>query len=138
MMPQGFHSRQAQTQAQARDKTVGSEATLREIDVSIRDIVANAFDQARAILTRRRADLDKGTELLLTNEVITAEDFPAIARTKPGGKTMAARAWARQSVAGRPWQKPPPGLAPHSDRGSQYAAADYRKVLGAAYSAALI
>jgi hypothetical protein len=26
-------------------------------------------------------------------------------------------------------QKPPPGLIHHSDRGSQYAAADYRKVL---------
>ena len=29
-------------------------------------------------------------------------------------------------------QKPLPGLIHHSDRGSQYAAADYRKVLGAA------
>jgi putative transposase len=29
-------------------------------------------------------------------------------------------------------QKPPPGLIHHSDRGSQYAAADYRKVLNAA------
>src|SRR6202022_3615107 len=29
-------------------------------------------------------------------------------------------------------QKPPPGLIQHSDRGSQYAAADYRKVLDAA------
>src|ERR1700746_2099973 len=28
-------------------------------------------------------------------------------------------------------QKPPPGLVHHSDRGSQYAAADYRKVLDA-------
>jgi putative transposase len=29
-------------------------------------------------------------------------------------------------------QKPPPGLIHHSDRGSQYAAADYRKILKAA------
>jgi putative transposase len=29
-------------------------------------------------------------------------------------------------------QKPPPGLIHPSDRGSKYAAADYRKVLGAA------
>jgi transposase InsO family protein len=29
-------------------------------------------------------------------------------------------------------QKPPPGLIHHSNRGGQYAAADYRKVLGAA------
>jgi putative transposase len=28
-------------------------------------------------------------------------------------------------------QKPPPGLVHHSDRGSQYAAVDYRKVLDA-------
>ena len=69
---QGFLSRQA------LDKPVASEATLREIDLSVRDIVADAFDKARAILTRRRADLDKGAELLLTKEAITAEDFPAI------------------------------------------------------------
>ncbi len=30
------------------------------------------------------------------------------------------------------WQKPPQGLIHHSDRGNQYAAADYRKVLNAA------
>jgi transposase InsO family protein len=30
------------------------------------------------------------------------------------------------------WQKPPPGLTHHSDRGSQYAAAGYRKVHDAA------
>ena len=69
---QGFLSRQA------LDKPVASEATLREIDLSVRDIVANVFDKARAILTWRRADLDKGAELLLTKEAITAEDFPAI------------------------------------------------------------
>jgi len=44
---------------------VASEATLREIDLSVRDIVDEAFDEARAILTRRRADLDQGAELLL-------------------------------------------------------------------------
>jgi cell division protease FtsH len=70
--PQGFLS------GQALDKPVASEATLREIDLSVRDIVADAFDKARDILTRRRADLDKGAELLLTKEAITAEDFPAI------------------------------------------------------------
>jgi putative transposase len=30
------------------------------------------------------------------------------------------------------WQKPPPGLIHHSDRGSQYAAGGYRKLLSAA------
>ncbi len=77
--PQGFLS------GQVLDKPVASEVTLREIDVSVRDIVANAFDEARAILTLRRADLDRGAELLLKKEAITAEDFPPIQKpeTKP-------------------------------------------------------
>ncbi len=62
------------------DKPVASEATLREIDLSVRDIVADAFDEARAILTRRRGDLDAGAELLLSKEAITAEEFPPIQR----------------------------------------------------------
>jgi cell division protease FtsH len=77
--PQGFLS------GQVLDKPVASEVTLREIDVSVRDIVAKAFDEARAILTRRRADLDQGAELLLKKEAITAEDFRPIQKpeTKP-------------------------------------------------------
>ncbi|HEX3496554.1 MAG TPA: ATP-dependent zinc metalloprotease FtsH, partial [Methylocella sp.] len=77
--PQGFLS------GQVLDKPVASEATLREIDIRVRDIVAKAFDEARAILTRRRADLDQGAALLLKKEAITAEDFPPIQKpeTKP-------------------------------------------------------
>ena len=82
--PQGFLS------GQVLDKPVASEATLREIDLSVRDIVAEAFDEARAILTRRRADLDQGAELLLKKEAITAEDFPALQQTKPVGKLPVA------------------------------------------------
>ena len=74
--PQGFLS------GQALDKPVASEATLREIDLSVRGIVADALDEARTILTRRRADLDHGAELLLAKEAITAEDFPAIRQTE--------------------------------------------------------
>ncbi len=70
--PQGFLF------GQPVDKPVASEATLREIDLSVRGIIADAFDEARAILTRRHADLDHGAELLLAKESITAEDFPAI------------------------------------------------------------
>ncbi|WP_026608088.1 ATP-dependent zinc metalloprotease FtsH [Methylocapsa acidiphila] len=70
-------------QAQSRDKPAASEATLREIDVSVRDIVSEAFIEARDILKRRRADLDKGAELLLEKEAITAEDFPPIQKTPP-------------------------------------------------------
>ena len=84
--PQGFLS------GQVLDKPVASEVTLREIDVSVRDIVANAFDEARTILTLRRADLDQGAELLLKKEAITAEDFPPIQKpeTKPNVEPAAS------------------------------------------------
>jgi len=65
------------------DKPVASEATLREIDLAVHDITIVAFDEARAILARRRADLDKGAELLLTKESITIEDFPALGKGAP-------------------------------------------------------
>jgi hypothetical protein len=60
---------------QPLDKPVASEATLREIDLCVRDIVADAFDEARAILTRRRGDLDKGAEFLLTKEQLLRKSF---------------------------------------------------------------
>lgn len=68
---------------ETRDKPAASEATLREIDITVRDIVDKAFEEAKAILIRRRADLDKGAELLLAKEAITAEDFPPLQGTKP-------------------------------------------------------
>jgi cell division protease FtsH len=81
--PHGFLS------GQALDKPVASEATLREIDLSVRGIVADAFDEACAILTRRHADLDHGAELLLAKEAITAEDFPAIRQTEADARPPA-------------------------------------------------
>jgi cell division protease FtsH len=66
------------------DKPVASESTQREIDLSVRDIVAKAFEEARMILSQRRADLDKGAELLLAKEVITSEDFPALQQVRRG------------------------------------------------------
>jgi hypothetical protein len=45
---------------------MASEATLHEIVFCVRDIAADAFGEVRAILTRRRGDLDKGAELLRT------------------------------------------------------------------------
>ncbi|MGB6176424.1 MAG: ATP-dependent zinc metalloprotease FtsH [Methylocella sp.] len=84
--PQGFLS------GQPLDKPVASEATLREIDLSIRGIVADAFDEARAILTARRGDLDQGAELLLAKEAITAEDFPAIRPSEADTRPLAVSA----------------------------------------------
>ncbi len=60
------------------DKPVASETTLREIDVAVHDITSVALDEAHAILMHRRAELDKGAELLLKHESITSADFPAL------------------------------------------------------------
>jgi cell division protease FtsH len=65
----------------AEERPNASELTMREIDLSVRDIVAQAFDEAQTILKERRSDLDKGAELLLTKEVLTADEFPAIRRS---------------------------------------------------------
>jgi cell division protease FtsH len=62
----------------APDRIQVAEATAREIDVAVRDIIAHAFDRAVEILQSRRSDLDKGVELLLKRETLTADEFPAI------------------------------------------------------------
>ena len=58
-----------------------SEATEREIDVAVRDLVAKAFSRASDILRSRHADLDEGARLLLAQETLTADQFPAIRST---------------------------------------------------------
>ena len=55
-----------------------SDATEREIDVAVRDLVAKALGRATDILRSRRADLDEGARLLLAHETLTADQFPAI------------------------------------------------------------
>jgi cell division protease FtsH len=55
-----------------------SETTEREIDVAVRGIVVKAFDRATEVLRARRADLDEGARLLLAQETVTADQFPAI------------------------------------------------------------
>ena len=55
-----------------------AETTAREIDIAIRDALDQAFNRATEILQSRRSDLDRGAELLLAQETITADDFPQI------------------------------------------------------------
>jgi cell division protease FtsH len=62
----------------AANRVEASEATEREIDLAVRDIVEKAFDRATEVLRTRRADLDEGARLLLAQETVTAEQFPAI------------------------------------------------------------
>jgi cell division protease FtsH len=75
------------TYAQTRQQFLGipqteridaAEATAREIDVAIRDIVAQGLARATEVLKSRRTDLDKGAKLLLTKETLTVLEFPAI------------------------------------------------------------
>jgi cell division protease FtsH len=67
--------------ASAEERPNASESTMREIDLAVRDIVAQAFDEAQTIVKERRSDLDRGAELLLTKEVLAADEFPAIRRS---------------------------------------------------------
>ena len=52
-----------------------SEATSREIDLAVRDLLEAGDATARAILEKRRVDLEAGVQLLLTRESLTAEEF---------------------------------------------------------------
>src|SRR3974390_145652 len=60
------------------NRVEASEATEREIDLAVRDILEKAFDRATEVLRMRRDDLDEGARLLLAQETLTAEQFPAI------------------------------------------------------------
>jgi cell division protease FtsH len=58
--------------------SAASEATAREIDIAVRDIVAAAEARATSLLCERRRDLDAGAEQLLVKETLTADEFPAL------------------------------------------------------------
>ncbi|HSG94415.1 MAG TPA: cell division protein FtsH, partial [Afifellaceae bacterium] len=55
-----------------------SEATAREVDLAVRQLIDDAYGQAKAILEKRANDLKSGAELLLANETITPDDFPQL------------------------------------------------------------
>ena len=67
-----------------------SEDTAREIDVTVRMLIDEAYDRAVALLTERRALLEEGAGLLLEKETITPEDFPALAQvtTSPAAEAV--------------------------------------------------
>jgi len=60
------------------NRVEASDATEREIDLAVRDIMEKASDRATEVLRTRRGDLDEGARLLLAQETVTAEQFPAI------------------------------------------------------------
>jgi len=60
------------------DRRQYSEATGREIDCAVRDLVHNAFQRATDILVAHRIDLEAGAKLLLQQETLIAEELPKI------------------------------------------------------------
>jgi len=80
-----------------QDPVVGAaEATAREIDVAVRDLIEAGAVAARAILERRRSDLEAGVELLMARETLTAEDFAAL---RPAGARDVDKAPPPKAVA---------------------------------------
>nr|WP_228748176.1 ATP-dependent zinc metalloprotease FtsH [Bradyrhizobium sp. BR 10289] len=70
---------------------VAAEATGREIDLAVRNLIEEGDRRARDILERRRADLDAGVELLIANETVTAEQFtPLLAKGVERSQPVAA------------------------------------------------
>jgi cell division protease FtsH len=65
-----------------------SEHIAEKIDVAIQQLIQNAYDKAKSILTQYRAELDKVAERLLEEETMDAEEFHKIFPTpveKNGG-----------------------------------------------------
>ena len=57
-----------------------SEATAREIDLAVREMIDEAFAEARELLRAHKDLLSEGAVLLLQKETITPDDFPALRR----------------------------------------------------------
>ena len=59
-----------------QDKVVSAaEATEREIDLAVRDLIEAGDASARSILERRRADLEEGVAILIAKETLTSDEF---------------------------------------------------------------
>ncbi|MCS6986290.1 MAG: ATP-dependent zinc metalloprotease FtsH [Sphingomonadaceae bacterium] len=59
-----------------------AEATAREVDLAVRELIDKAYARAKDLLMSRRADLEAGARLLLERETITPEDFPPLRSTR--------------------------------------------------------
>ena len=67
-----------------------AEATGREIDLAVRQLVEAGEACAREILERRRAELNAGVALLLVEETLTAEQFVPLRSSASNAGTPAA------------------------------------------------
>jgi len=68
-----------------QDTVVGAaEATAREIDVAVRDLLEAGRAVAHATLEKRKSDLDAGVRLLIARETLTAEEFEPLRPVRDG------------------------------------------------------
>ncbi len=67
-----------------------AEATAREIDLAVRDLIEAGAACARAILTKHSEDLQKGVGLLIAKETLTADEFEPL-RSAGSRSEQAAR-----------------------------------------------
>ena len=72
-----------------------SEATAREIDCAVRELLAAALERADSILNARRAALERISTALLERETLTAEELHALLNRQDGSdSTLPAQAIA--------------------------------------------
>lgn len=67
-----------------------AEATGREIDLAVRQLIEAGDSCAREILERRRAELEAGVQLLLKQETLTAEQFAPLRPMAANNQAQAA------------------------------------------------
>jgi cell division protease FtsH len=74
-----YASRPQSFLASPQDRAVSAaEATGREIDLAVRDLIEQADVLATSILVAHRSDLETGVDLLMAKETLTVEDFPPL------------------------------------------------------------
>ncbi len=69
-----------------------SEATAREVDTAIRNLIDEAYKKAISTLKKRQRDLKKGAQLLLEKESVTPDEFPALKPQAPNAGSAAGSA----------------------------------------------
>ncbi len=67
-----------------------SEATAREVDLAVRSMIDDAYQQAKHVLEGRRSELESGSRLLLEKETLTPADYPPLSRSSALASAPAA------------------------------------------------
>ncbi len=55
-----------------------SEQTAREVDLCVKALIDEAYEQVKTLLQRKRPQLEQGAHLLLEKETLTPDDFPPL------------------------------------------------------------